>query len=363
MRVLIIGGTGAMGIHLADNLAQNGIDVFVTTRSSRISEKNINYLQGNAKDLLFLKEILCDRWDAIVDFMIYKTEEFKNRVNLLLDSTVQYIFLSSARVYANSYQTITENTPRLLDASEDKKYLSTDEYALAKAKQENILKNSVKKNWTIIRPYITYSENRLQLGVLEKEEWLFRALHGRTIVFSKDIASKITTMTYGLDVSKAIMTLIGNQQSLGDIFHITTAEYRTWEEILNYYLAAIEKALGFRPKVLLQDMDRFFEIHPSEYQIKYDRLFNRRFNNSKISKVITIQKFTPIEKGLENCLFEFIKNPIYRHINGKSEALKDKQTKEKTPLREIPDVKHKILYLLYRYFSPKVLNKVIKIIR
>lgn len=55
------------------------------------------------------------------------------------------------------------------------KILSIDEYAITKAHQENLLINSKNKNWTIIRPYITYSEQRLQLGTFEKEDWLYRA--------------------------------------------------------------------------------------------------------------------------------------------------------------------------------------------
>ena len=45
-----------------------------------------------------------------------------------------------------------------------------------------------------------------QLGVLEKELWLYRALNGRTIVFSKDIAEKSTTLTYGYDVASVSYT-------------------------------------------------------------------------------------------------------------------------------------------------------------
>lgn len=363
MRVLILGGTGAMGTHLVDKLIQNGIDTFVTTRSYRTSGENLHYIQGNAKDLIFLERILDEHWDAVVDFMIYKTEDFRKRYNLLLDSTSQYLFLSSARVYANSHQPINENSARLLDVSEDAEYLSTDEYALAKARQEDILINSGKSNWTIIRPYITYSEDRLQLGVLEKEEWLYRALHGRTIVFSKEIASKLATMTYGLDVSRAIMTLIGNQQTLRNIFHITSQECYTWEKIIDFYLDAIEEKLGFRPKVLLQNMDEFFELHPSKYQIKYDRLFNRQFDNSKIGDIIDINSFTTIKTGLRNCINDIINNTKFKKINWKSEALKDKKTNEKTPLREIIGMKQKIIYLLYRNFPSKAIEKLTNIVK
>ena len=199
MKILILGGTGPMGVHLTNLLGEERHDVFVTSRSKHDDSDQVKYLQGNARDTDFLTDILKSPWDAIVDFMSYGTEEFSSRMNLLLESADQYVFLSSARVYSQSDVPITEETPRLLDVSTDEAYLETDEYALAKARQENLLRDSGRENWTVIRPSITFSEDRLQLGALEKEAWLFRALHGRSIVFSDDIADKLTTMTYGRD--------------------------------------------------------------------------------------------------------------------------------------------------------------------
>ena len=356
MKVLVLGGTGAMGVHLVENLTKNKIDTYVTTRSVKKSENNLYYLHGNAKDFEFIEKILSEYWDAIVDFMVYSTEEFKNRVNILLSATTQYVFLSSSRVYANSIHPLTENSPRLLDVSQDEEYLTTDEYALAKARQENILENSGKKNWTILRPYITYSENRLQLGVLEKEEWLYRAIKGRTIVFSKEIAVKKTTLTYGLDVSRCILALIGKQDALSNTFHITLKESDTWEEILKIYLLIIEKNIGFRPNVLYQNRRDFFETHPSKYKIVYDRMYDRKFDNSKLKKIVDTNNFIPIKIGLEKCLSEFLQNPNFKNINWKLEAIRDKQSNEMTPLTEIPGIKQRVKYILYRYFPVKIIE-------
>lgn len=102
MKVLVLGGTGAMGIHLVHLLSNNGVETIVTSRKQRAAEENINYIQGNAHDIKFLQTILLEPWDAIVDSMIYTTQSFKERVNLLLDATSQYVFLSSYRVYADS---------------------------------------------------------------------------------------------------------------------------------------------------------------------------------------------------------------------------------------------------------------------
>jgi len=348
MKILVLGGTGAMGVHVVSLLAERRDQVTVTTRQLRKSDSNIKYIQGNAHDLNFLKELLVESWDAIIDFMVYSTPELKERVNDLLATTSQYVYLSSARVYADSVNPITEESARLLDVLEDQEYLATDEYALSKARQENILRESGKKNWTIIRPYITYSENRLQLGVLEKEEWLYRALHGRTIVFSKEIASKITTLTYGFDVAKGIVAILTNEKALGNAFHITVDEHHKWEEIFQSYLSVLEMQLGQKPKYILLDADKFLELRPVIYQVKYDRLFNRQFDNTKINEFINCSDFKPSLSGMEHCLNEFLLQPDFKYINWRSEAFKDKVCKEYTSIKEIKGVKAKVKYFLYR---------------
>lgn len=349
MKVLILGGTGAMGSHLVKLLSESGFEIAVTSRKPRDSSKNVRYIQGNAQDIDFLQPLLKEKWDVIIDFMVYSTAIFKERVELLLDATSQYVFLSSARVYADSEGPITEKSSRLLDVSHDEAFLSTDEYSLTKARQEDVLRNSGRLNWTIIRPYITYAENRLQLGVLEKEEWLYRALKGRTIVFSEEINSKFTTLTYGFDVAKAMIFVIGNNEALGEAFHITSNKSNTWNFISNIYIDVLEKHLGYKPQVLLLNLETYNKIEShKEYQIKYDRLFNRQFDNSKIANYFD-DSFTSLDSGLRSSLKAFLSNPKFNNINWKSEALKDKQSKEHASLKEISSFKQKVKYLLYRH--------------
>ncbi|MDD2400426.1 MAG: NAD-dependent epimerase/dehydratase family protein [Sulfurovum sp.] len=350
MKVLLLGGTGAMGVHLAEILSSRGNNIVVTSRSKREAQGLIEYRQGNAKDNEFLNTLLQEQWDVIVDFMVYKDDEFKERIEKLLDASSQYIFLSSARVYDNRDEFIKEDTTRLLDTCKNKEYLSTNEYALSKARQENILKAASKQNWTIIRPYITYSEIRLQLGTLEKENWLYRALHGRTIVFSEDIKKHFTTLTYGRDVANAMASLMGRSEALGEAYHITSNHFYRWEELLEVYLDVLEEELGKCPKVLFQNISDFSFWNPGKYQIIYDRFFDRKFDNSKINEFINTDEFIDAKEGLKNCLRAFVKHPKFDAISWKNEAQKDRFTDERTPLTEISGIKQKIKYLLFRYF-------------
>lgn len=347
--ILVLGGTGAMGKHIVDILSQRDFQLSVTTRSQRQYSANVEYLRGNAQDDIFLDSLLKKEWDAIIDFMVYKTPIFEKRVSKLLMSTKQYVFLSSARVYAESKQPLTESSTRLLDASRDLDFLSTDEYSLAKARQENLLIESGRRNWTIIRPYITYSESRLQLGVLEKEAWLYRALKGRTIIFSEDITQKLTTLTYGLDVSGFIAKIIGEEKAFGETYHITQDNVLSWKEVLNIYLNTLERHLGKRPRVKLLQLDDFLNCKVPKYQVRHDRLFNRVFNNAKITEFTNPKDFIDPREGLSKCLSEFLIEPTFQDINWEAEAIRDKYTNELTSLTEIKGWKKKFKYLIYRF--------------
>ncbi|MDF2588862.1 MAG: NAD-dependent epimerase/dehydratase [Anaerocolumna sp.] len=351
MNILVMGGTGAMGDPLVNELSKTQNQIYVTSRSNRISNGNIHYMQINAKNDAFLHKIKGDRYDIIIDFMVYRTEELKDRIPIFLKNCNQYFFFSSSRVYANSTGPITEESSRLLDVCQDKEYLNTDEYALAKAREEDLFKNSGYNNWTIIRPYITYNTYRLQLGVYEKEHWIKRAIEGRTIVFPKDIANARTTLTYGPDVSSAIIGLIGNEKAIGETFHVTIEQSFLWSDILNCYLDIIEKRLGIRPKVqFVEDSTGLQTVWHSPWQIKYDRIYNRTFDNSKIDKVRGQYKYKELFEGLEECLSEFLINPRWISFSPKYEAWCDRITHEWTPIREIPGKKNKIMYIKYRLF-------------
>lgn len=351
MRVLVLGGTGAIGKPLVQLLAENGIDTFVTTRQRDRDLSLVNYINGNAREHGLLKSVLSEKWDAVIDFMAYSTAEFKARVDLLLASTPQYVYLSSARVYADTDQLITEDSARLLDVCTDDEYLSSDEYALAKARQEDMLRDSGCRNWTIIRPYITYGDNRLQLGVLEKEEWLHRALQNRTIVFCSDLVSKRTTLTSGIDVAKGISSVLGVSEAMGHCFNVTGSDTKTWGQVLAVYTDLLKKFHCRSPNVLLLDMREFQKCTPARYQIEYDRLFHRRFDNTRIARFVDTSQFLPIDQGLEASMLAYIKSPNLHVVNGSYEAAKDKATGEFTPISQIKGMKQKVRYMAYRYLA------------
>jgi nucleoside-diphosphate-sugar epimerase len=353
-KALLLGGTGAMGLSLSRLLSDAEWDVSVTSRSPRTSSEGIRYLQGNATDQQFLTRLLSEQWDLIVDFMVYTTEQFETRCQQLLESTSHYLFLSSARVYADSAAPITEESLRLLDTCSDQAYLSIDEYALSKARQENFLQSASRKNWTIIRPYITYARDRLQLGTLEKESWLYRALRGRSIVFPSALLDRVTTLTSGEDVAKAIALLSGRIETQAQVFQITSSETKTWREILQVYTSCLQQTMGLTPKtkfVALEDFERDSLRIP---QIQYDRMFNRAFNPAKLWKFLSPFPFQSPETGLSSCLSDFLQRPAFQEIDWRTEARRDRLTGEVAAWQEFKNAKTYLKYLLMRFVARSI---------
>lgn len=275
MRTLLIGGTGAIGGHLSELLVNYGNEVVVTTRTERKSRERISYVTGDAHDPLFLGKILSKGWDAVIDFMLWSSCEFEGACGQLLSNCEHYIYLSSYRVFADA-PLITERSPRLLDVVNDGEYLATDEYALAKARQEDILRRSGRRNWTIVRPAITYSQGRFQLCTLECDTWFPLAISGHVIPLSEDMLAKTTTMTWGGDVARMISLLIGRDDAKGEDFNVCTSKNAQWNDVLETYRAVV-------PFNVKQIPERLYErAVGGVYQCRYDRLFNRVIDNSKI---------------------------------------------------------------------------------
>lgn len=300
--VLVMGGTGAMGVYLVPELIRVGYKVDVTTRRHIESDtEGLKYLTGDAMDDSFISRVLCNHYDAVVDFMIYPSKMLESRIPMLLDATAQYIFLSSYRVYGNLQIPITETAPQLIDAIDDEEFLASDDYSLRKSHGEQVLRQSGKKNWTIIRPAITYSKYRFQLITLEARNFVCRAMENKKVLVPKEALNVQATMTWAGDVAKMITGLVGNEKALGECFTVSTSEHHTWGEIADYYRRIIGLEIdAVDKKTFLNVVNAESTNFSSVWQLDYDRLYERIVDNSKILSVTGLKQedFTTLYDGL-----------------------------------------------------------------
>jgi nucleoside-diphosphate-sugar epimerase len=300
MKVLLIGGTGPIG----NAITENNFDhvFYVTTRQKlRSNQSNLIYIKANAMEDNDLAKVLKYKYDVIIDFMNYSTIKFAKRYLVLLKATDHYIFISSARVYSNSYYKIDSKSMRFIYENFDSQYRLSDEYALAKAKQEDILLKSGFKNYTIVRPYITHHHNRLQFGPLEKEEWLKGILKHKFLVVYEGMLETTTTMTSAVDVAKYIGLIIDN--SINDkIVNVASNEFLTWREILAIYEDVLKNDFNLELNLISISKDDFVSIFGHEEQINYDRVYDRRFRMEPYH----ILPFSPTNSGLRKSLSNLI---------------------------------------------------------
>lgn len=302
-KALLIGGTGALGHYLTPALLEMGYKVDVVSLESMISNNpNLRYIEANAKKIDVLKELLKNEYNVIVDFLIYRSpEEFANYYKLYLENTDHYVFLSSYRVYSGETP-ITELSPRLLDVTTDQTLLNSGDYCIYKAQQEDMLRSSGHKNWTILRPAITYSYRRYQLVTLEADVFVYRMLRGKTVVVPDVALGKFATMSWAGDFGTAVSRLILNPMAMGQVYTVSTSENNTWEKIADIY----KKVGGL--KLVVTDTENYLNILGAsdigkqlvKQQLVYDRYFDRIVDNTKLLNATGMKQsdFMPLSKGL-----------------------------------------------------------------
>ena len=304
-KVLVIGATGAMGRYLVPELAKGDFIIDALSLDEAKSEfPNVTYYKVNAKDPAIRADYLAKHYDAIVDFMVYSTAETEAVVPLMTQATGQYFYVSSCRVFDDKEVPIRESSPRLIDSSEDKALLASDDYCIHKARGENILRALPTKNWTIVRPSTTYSYLRYQLVTWEAPDCVGRAFAGKAVVLPVQAYAIPASLCWGCDVGKMIAALVGNDRALGEDFNVTTNESHTWSEIADYY----KDICGL--KAIWVDKEDYLDIRAQwpgsrqacRWQLEYARLFRRVYDNSKLLDVTGLkqEQFISLYDGLKH---------------------------------------------------------------
>lgn len=312
-RALLLGGTGAMGIYLQEELVSSGWEVVVTSRRPRKPRRGMTFLEGNAKDPTFMKLLATERYDAVVDFMTWTQQAFEDALPILLGMSNQYVFLSSYRVFADA-PVIRESSARLLETCSDRRYASGSEYAIVKAREEDFLRASGSSDWTIVRPAITYSQGRFQFGTLEAGEWLWRALQGLPVPMAREVLERECTLSWGHDVARMIAKLLGNSAALGEDFNVSTSKHQTWGKVLDLYNGMLTFEVR---EVSLEKYERYccWEDRDLGYcpQLRYDRLVDRVLDNSKVLAATGMREadLADISEGLACEFSAFLRNPSF----------------------------------------------------
>lgn len=335
-KVLILGATGAMAVYLIPLLLEKGYSVTgVSLDEVKSDNEKLTYIKTDAKDMEFLKEQLKEKYDAIVDFMIYNSLSlFEEYYKLFLENTKHYIFFSTYRVYADD-SPLKETSKRLLDVQRPDDFVTEYEYSIYKAEEEDLLNNSPYNNYTIVRPAITYSKRRFQLTILEADLVVSRMLRDKTLVLPKSAMKKQATMSWAGDVAKMLSCIILNPKAFGETYNVSTAEHMTWEEVAKIY-----QDIG-NLKYIEVDDETFLDVTGGvstwrKQQLMYDRCFDRIVDNSKILELCGMKQedLMPLKDGLALELKNLKIDDIYQNteVNKRMDKFLEMSEKKHTVL-------------------------------
>lgn len=289
-KVLLIAGTGTLGGSTYPELVRLGYQVdVISLEDFRSVSTALNFIKARA-DLEYLEKFLeGKRYDAIVDFVHTRDlspeiPEIKQRINLLLEKTDQFIFLSSYRTYSGADRIITEQSPQWLDVTDDPVFLAEDDYSIPKARAERYLSSLNAKNWTVIRPVISFTHYRLDLVTVGAYALLFRTKAGKAIPLPREVRDNHCGLTWGGNTGLQIAHLIGKTEALGEAFTLGTDEGLTWGDVAGYY----EEFAGAKFEWI--PVEDYLEIATSNsymerQMIWTDRILDRRVDFSKVMRV------------------------------------------------------------------------------
>ena len=297
-KVLLIAGGGTLGTYTAKELLNKGCAVDVICLEDYTSNNpKLCYHKAKA-DLNYLTEFLKDKYyDGIVNFIHYYVPEMYKPVHKLLTSkTDQLIFLSSYRVYAESKQPLTEEAPFLADVVEDEEFLKSEDYAVPKAICEKYLREeSDTKNWTVVRPIISFSDKRFDLVTVSGHEIIDAARSGKTVILPEAAKNLTAGLDWAGNSGKLIANLLFKKECLGEAYTVSSGQNLTWGEVADIYTRLT--GVNFR----WTDTEEYVSTGHGGNGLFYDRLYDRAVDNTKILKATGLNKddFTSIEDGIK----------------------------------------------------------------
>jgi nucleoside-diphosphate-sugar epimerase len=228
--VLLIGGGGTLGTYTAKTLLDQGCRVDIICLEDRVPDREgLRFIKAKA-DAEFLEGFFRDKsYDGIVNFIHYPDVSVYPPVHeILIAHTKHLIVLSSYRVYADEQHPVTETAPKLLDVSDDRDFVENEKYAISKAKLERFLFERCKGQcWTVVRPVISFSKNRLDLVTYSRRIVLNKTKNGEVIPLPDEAKDLTAGLDWAGNSGKLIASLLFKEETFGEAFTVSSAQNRT----------------------------------------------------------------------------------------------------------------------------------------
>jgi nucleoside-diphosphate-sugar epimerase len=325
MKVLFIGGTGNISMACTRLAVQSGFEVYHLNRGNARDDlpKEVITIRGDISKKEDVKRLLKDHtFDVVANFIAFKPEDIDRDYELFKGKTKQYIFISSASAYQKPLLNpiVTESTPLknpYWDYSRDK---------IACEERLNVLYREKDFPMTIVRPSLTY-ETVIPVAIGSWVDYTIidRMKKGKPIVIHGD-GTSLWTITHSSDFAKGFNGLLGNQQAIGESFHITSDEILTWNQIYE----AVAEAAGVELNAIHVSSEFICKVADTLDMawiwgaLLGDKSISTVFDNSKIKRYVPgFQATIPFNRGIKETVKWFEADPARMKIEEENNVLLD----------------------------------------
>jgi nucleoside-diphosphate-sugar epimerase len=231
--VLVLGSTGIIGTNTVSACVRRGFDVLGVSRGTRRPNgesvpAGYEHARAEVRGPDALRAVVAGRtFDAVIDFTSFTDRDVARTL-----STLQGRCAIPLRVVGDN---LLRRRARPPDRRVSPQVSTGWSYALAKVRAEERVRSMCQDlgmDYTIARPYITYSSQRIPLSVWEPVEILGRLRDGWAIPVGPDILDATTTITSSADVANALALLVCNPSALGQDFIVASDQPTTWRAVL-----------------------------------------------------------------------------------------------------------------------------------
>jgi UDP-glucose 4-epimerase len=251
MKVLITGGAGFIGSHLADRLLEMGEEIFAIDDLSTGSLKNVGHLQGNPRFHLVVDTILNE---TVMNELVYKCEhiyhmaavvgvkQIMNRPVETLETNVKgtetvlrlanlhknkVLIASTSEVYGKVMDgdacfMLSEDTDRLMGSTNKRRWAyacskALDEFLALAYYEEKKLPVVVARLFNTVGPRQTGQYGMVIPSFVQK------ALIGKSIIVHGD-GRQSRSFTHISDVVQALTALMSEPAAVGEVVNVGSTE-------------------------------------------------------------------------------------------------------------------------------------------
>ena len=319
LKVLFIGGSGIISSASSRLAVERGIDLYVLNRGAtqlRPLPPEATVLHADVHDPVSVRAALGDlEFDAVVDWVAFTPEHVQSDIELFRGRTGQYVFISSASAYQTppSRVPVTESTPLRNPYWQ---------YSRDKIACETLLTEAYREQnfpATIVRPSHTYDQTSIPFD--GKWTALARMRAGKEVVVHGD-GTSLWTLTHHADFARGFVPLLAHPRTVGDVFHITSDDVLTWDQIAH----SLAAALGVTPRIVHVPSDAIAAADPQwGAGLIGDKAHSMVFDNSKLRAVVPDFCATiPFEQGAREIVGWHDEDPARQQVDDRLDALMDK---------------------------------------